>query len=78
VFIDGNDTLYVADHQSNQQTNPGFTPGIRVGSAKDGKVTAFISDTTGEPSQEGVAADAAGNIYGALTGGMALRKYVRK
>src|SRR5499426_4841582 len=70
VFIDRNDVLYVADHQSNQQTNPGFTPGIRVGSAKDGKVTAFIPDTAAEPSQEGVAADAAGNIYGALTGGM--------
>jgi len=25
-----------------------------------------------------VAADAAGNVYGALTGGMALRKYARK
>jgi len=78
VFIDRNDMMYVADHQSNQQTNPGFTPGIRVGSAKDGKVITFIPETATEPSQEGVAADAAGNIYGALTGGMALRKYVRK
>jgi len=78
VFIDRNDTLYVADHQSNQQTNPGFTPGIRVGSAKDGKVVTFIPETAAEPSQEGVAADAAGNVYGALTGGMALRKYARK
>jgi len=28
-------------------------------------------------SQEGVTADAHGNIYGSLTGGMALKKYVR-
>ena len=78
VFIDRNDTLYVADHQSNPQINPGFTPGIRVGSIRDGKVTAFIPEPAAEPSQEGVAADAAGNIYGSLTGGMALRKYAKK
>jgi hypothetical protein len=78
LFIDRNDTLYVADHQSNPQTNPGFMPGIRIGSIKDGKVTTFIPETAAEPSQENVAADAAGNVYGSLTGGMALRKYVRK
>ena len=44
------------------------------GSARDGKVTTFIPDPEG--SQEGVAADAKGNIYGSLTGGMALKKYV--
>jgi len=78
VFIDRNDMMYVADQQSNQETNPGFTPGIHIGSARDGKVTAVIPDTVAPPSQEGVAADAAGNIYGSLTGGMALRKYVRR
>ena len=78
VFIDGNDTLYVADHQSDQKTNPGFTKGIRIGSARDGKVASFIPDPDPEGSQEGVAADANGNIYGSLTGGMALKKYVRR
>ena len=78
VFIDRNDMMYVSDHQSNQQTNPGFTPGIHIGSAKDGKVTTFIPEPTAEPSQEGVAADGAGNVYGSLTGGMALRKYTKK
>ncbi|MBI4888440.1 MAG: hypothetical protein HY824_15195 [Acidobacteria bacterium] len=78
VFIDGNDILYVADHQSNEKTNPGFTKGIRIGSVRDAKVTAFIPDPDPEGSQEGVAADGRGSIYGSLTGGMALRKYVRK
>ena len=76
IFIDRNDTLYVTDHQSDEKTNPGFTKGIRIGSVRDGKVTAFIPDSP-DGSQEGVAADAHGNIYGSLTGGMALRKYVR-
>jgi sugar lactone lactonase YvrE len=76
IFIDRNDTLYVADSQSDEKTNPGFTRGIRIGSVRDGKVTAFVPDTP-DGSQEGVAADAHGNIYGSLTGGMALRKYAR-
>jgi len=64
VFIDGNDTLYVADHQSDEKTNPGFRKGIRIGSARDGKVARFILDPDPEGSQECVAADARGNIYG--------------
>ena len=34
--------IYVADSQSSDKLNPGFKQGIRIGSAKDGKVTAFI------------------------------------
>jgi DNA-binding beta-propeller fold protein YncE len=78
IFIDRNDILYVTDHQSDAKTNPGFRKGITVGSARDGKVTAFIPDPDGDAgSQEGVAVDAGGTIYGSLTGGMALRKYAR-
>ncbi|MBI1899441.1 MAG: hypothetical protein HYS04_23335, partial [Acidobacteria bacterium] len=77
VYIDKNDTLYVADHQSDQKTNPGFRKGITIGSARDGKVAAFILDPDPDGSQEGVAADAKGNLYGSLTGGMALKKYVK-
>ena len=77
VYIDRNDVLYVADHESNEKTNPGFKKGIRIGSARDGKVTSFILDPDPMGSQEGVAADSAGNVYGSLTGGMALKKYVK-
>jgi len=44
VFIDKNDIIYVADSESNNAQNPGFKRGLRIGSAKDGKVTALIPD----------------------------------
>jgi hypothetical protein len=48
---------------------------------KDGKVIAFIPDpstaTRGTLAAEGVAVDAAGNIYGAEVGPRALKKYVK-
>ena len=78
LFIDRNDTLYLADHQSDAKTNPGFRKGVTIGSAKDGKVMTFIPDRDANPSQEGIVADAKGNMYGSLTGGMALRKYAKK
>jgi hypothetical protein len=60
-----------------------WTRGIRIGSVKDGKIIAFIPDpqkdvTTGTLAAEGVAVDAAGNIYGAEVGPRKLQKYVRK
>ena len=84
VYIDRNDVLYVADSESNSKTNPGWKRGIRIGSAKDGKVTAFIPDPEPDPEKvvtsaaEGVAADAQGNVYGAEVGTRALKKYVKK
>jgi NHL repeat len=55
VAIDKNDVIYVADDQSNQTNNPGFKTGIRIGSAKDGKVTAFIPTPSAEiATPEGV------------------------
>jgi sugar lactone lactonase YvrE len=84
VYIDKSDVIYVADSESNNKVNPGWKRGIRVGSAKDGKVTAFIPDTEPDPEKvvtsnaEGVAADAQGNIYGAEVGPKALKKYVKK
>ena len=77
IFIDRNDILYAADHQSDAKTNPGFRKGITIGNARDGKVTAFILDPDPNGSQEGVAVDVNGSIYGSLTGGMALKKYVK-
>jgi len=62
--------------------NPGWRRGIRVGSAKDGSVTAFIPDPspgTGATSMsEGVAADEQGNIYGAEVGPRDVKKYVKR
>ena len=84
VYIDRNDVLYVADSESNSKVNPGWKRGIRVGSAQDGKVTAFIPDPEPDPEKvvtsgsEGVAADARGNVYGAEVGPRALKRYVKK
>lgn len=85
IFIDKDDTMYVADSESTDQPgygyNPGCKRGIRIGSARDGKVTAFIPDP--EPkgassAAEGVAVGHDGTIYGAEVGPMDLKKYVKK
>ncbi len=82
IFIDANDVLYVADHASTAKLNPGVKRGIRIGSVKDGVVKEFIPGLGTDPDSysvgEGVAADAAGNVYMAETGGMNVRKYVRR
>src|ERR1051326_2049937 len=38
LAIDKNDTIYVADSESNAMRHPGWKRGIRIGSVKDGKV----------------------------------------
>jgi len=84
VFIDKHDILYSADSESQgiSRNHAGWRNGIRIGSVKDGKVIAFIPDPvqnpTGTSAAEGVAADDAGNIYGAEVGPRALKKYVKK
>jgi len=84
LFIDDNDILYSADSESNARRNGGWKRGIRIGSARDGFVTAFIpdpepdQDNSGTSGAEGVAVDAAGNIYGAEVGPRAVKKYTKK
>jgi sugar lactone lactonase YvrE len=85
IYIDQNDILYVTDSESTDRTgygnNPGWKRGIRIGSAKDGTVTAFIPDPSpgsgATSAAEGVAADKQGNVYGAEVGPKDLKKYAK-
>ena len=87
LFIDKNDILYVSDSESNMAQNPGFKRGVRIGSVKDGKVTAFIPELT--PPKEGtgaaantwgecVAVDDAGNVYVGMYDAGTVQRYVKK
>jgi DNA-binding beta-propeller fold protein YncE len=92
VAVDKAGNLYVADSESGsvsrdpktrEVTRTDWIRGIRVGSLKDGKITAFIPDPqkdlrSGTLAAEGVAVDADGNVYGAEVGPQKLQKYVRK
>jgi DNA-binding beta-propeller fold protein YncE len=83
IFIDKNDTIYVADSESESvsKNHDGWKRGIRIGRVRDGVVTGFIPDPVdkiaGTSAAEGVAADPAGNIYGAEVGPKRLMKYVK-
>jgi streptogramin lyase len=94
VFIDKQDNLYTADSESESvsRNHDGWKRGIRMGrikDGKDGKVIAFIPDPetrtrseatpfTNTSAAEGVAVDAAGNIYGAEVGPRRAMKYSKK
>jgi sugar lactone lactonase YvrE len=84
VYIDKNDMIYVADSESKSvsRNHQDWKRGIRIGSAKDGKVISFIPDpdenATGTSAAEGVVVDAAGNVYGAEVGPRQVKKYVKK
>jgi len=80
VAIDKNDMIYVADSQSTPTINPGFKQGIRIGSVKDGKVAAFITDPTAPDGAgaEGVGVDDAGNVFGSWTDKMTVRRFAKQ
>ena len=84
IYITPDDKLYVADSESGPDTGAnelsGIMKGIRIGSAVDGTVEAFIEDmeplTDPHSGAEGVGVDAAGNIYGAVVRRRMLERHV--
>ena len=86
ISITSDDTIYVTDSESGPDTGahelPGIKKGIRIGSAKDGRVRTFIEDmesTVADHSgAEGVGVDAQGNVYGAVVRRQMLERHVLK
>jgi len=84
ISITKDDTIYVTDSESGPDTGAheltGIRKGIRIGSAKDGSVRAFIEDmesTVADHSgAEGVGVDAQGNVYGAVVRRQMLERHV--
>jgi len=83
IAIDKNDKIYVVDSESGSvnKAHGAWKRGMRIGSAVDGSVTAFIPDpdenATTTSAAEGVAVDSMGNIYGAEVGPKRLMRYVK-
>jgi hypothetical protein len=83
VYIDKNETIYVADSESESvsKNHDGWKRGMRIGRVSDGVVTGFIPDpvdkATGSSAAEGVSADPTGTIYGAEVGPKRLMKYTK-
>lgn len=87
LYVDRNDILYVTDSESRNPQgygyNPGWRRGIRIGSARTGKVAAFIPDTEPNPDKgatsgaEGIWVDRAGVIYGAQVLQKAVVRYTK-
>jgi L-ascorbate metabolism protein UlaG (beta-lactamase superfamily)/pimeloyl-ACP methyl ester carboxylesterase/sugar lactone lactonase YvrE len=87
IYIDRDDTIYVTDSESRSDNkpgqyghNPGVNRGIRIGSVKDGKVTAIIPDPSPigiSSTSEGVAVDRTGAVYGAEVAPRDMKKYVK-
>jgi sugar lactone lactonase YvrE len=83
LAIDKNDVIYTSDSESTEKVHPGWQRGIRIGSLKDGKVTTFIPahmvpNSPDGTMGEGIAIDAAGNIYTAEAQLRGVTKFVRK
>ena len=77
LFIDAKDTLYAIDSESDDNYNPGWRKGLRVGSARTGDVWYFVAEHASKQASgmggfgsmgEGVAADAQGNVIAGEVG----------
>lgn len=86
IVITKDDTIYVADSESGPDTGAheltGIKKGIRIGSARDGRVSAFIEDMESTRADhsgaEGLGVDAQGNVYGAVVRRQMLERHVIK
>jgi hypothetical protein len=84
IFITADDTMYVTDSESGPDTGAhelsGIKKGIRIGSATDGRVTAFIEDAEStapdHSGAEGVGVDRDGIVYGAVVRRQMLERHV--
>jgi len=77
IYIDSNDVLYAIDSESDDNYNPGWRKGLRVGSARTGEVWYYVPEHMSARASgmggigsmgEGVTADAQGNVYGGEVG----------
>ncbi len=77
IYIDAKDTLYAIDSESDDNFNPGWRKGLRVGSAKTGEVWFFVPEHVSKRGSgmggygsmgEGVAVDSQGNVFGGEVG----------
>ena len=83
LAIDANDVIYTADSESTERVHPGWQRGVRIGSLKDGKVTIFVPAHTVPNSAdgamgEGIAIDAAGNVFTAEAQLRGVTKYAKR
>jgi sugar lactone lactonase YvrE len=86
IYITKDDTIYVTDSESGPDHGAGelqgWKKGIRIGSAKTGKVTSFIEDmesTTSEHSgAEGLGVDAQGRVFGAVVRRRMLEVHIKQ
>ncbi|MDE3263208.1 MAG: peptidyl-alpha-hydroxyglycine alpha-amidating lyase family protein [Acidobacteriota bacterium] len=88
IYIDADDNIFVTDSESRDGpdngmdlSHPGWERGIRIGSARDGSVTAFIPDPNpqgGSSTSEGVVGIQGGAVvYGAEVGPRSFVRYTR-
>ena len=82
LYIDRNDHRYVLDADSGAANHPGWKKGVRIGNAKDGKVTAFVpGHVEGGPdgaAGEGVVVGPDGNLYAAEITIKGITRYLKK
>ena len=83
LAIDKNDVIYTTDSESTEKVHPGWQRGVRIGSLSDGKVTMFIPphmtpNSADGAMGEGIAIDAAGNIYSAEATLRGVTKFARR